>query len=172
MQNNKNNNNTNNNNNNNNNVSNIITLKERFNSIETINEKSKFIINLFKLLYQLTVSPILKYNEVLSIINNLNHNHYIFIYENFEKVPIGIITLLIEQKLIHGGKCVGHIEDLVVDNNYNGKGIASQLINHCIKIAEQKNCYKIILDCKEELIPFYNKNNFKQQGVCMRKELL
>ena len=169
MQNNKNNN-TNNSNNNNNNVSNIITLKERLNSIETINEKSKFIINLFKLLSQLTVSPILKYNEVLSIINNLNHNHYIFIYENFEKVPIGIITLIIEQKLIHGGKCVGHIEDLVVDNNFKGKGIASQLINHCVKIAEENNCYKIILDCKEELIPFYNKNNFKQQGVCMRKE--
>lgn len=102
--------------------------------------------------------------------NNLNHNHYIFIYKNFKKVPIGIITLFIEPKLIHGGKCVGHIEDLVVYNNYKGNGIASQLINHCVKIAEENNCYKILLDCKEELIPFYNKNNFKQQGVCMRKE--
>ena len=63
---------TNNNNNNNNKNSNIITLKERLNSIETINEKSKFIINLFKLLSQLTVSPILKHDEVLFIINNLN----------------------------------------------------------------------------------------------------
>lgn len=159
----------NNKNNNNNNNSNIITLKERLNSIETINEKNKFIINLFKLLSQLTVSPILKYDYVLSILNNLNDNHYIFIYENFEKIPIGIITLLIEQKLIHGGKCVGHIEDLVVHNKYKGKGVASQLISHCVKIAEENNCYKIILDCKEELIPFYNKNNFKQQGVCMRK---
>lgn len=149
---------------------NIINLKERLYLVETINDKSKFIINLFKLLSQLTVSPILKYNDVLSIVNNLNNNHYIFIYENFEKVPIGIITLFIEQKLIHGGKCVGHIEDLVVDNNYLGKGIASELINYCVNIAEENNCYKIILDCKEELIPFYNKNNFKQQGVCMRKE--
>ena len=158
--------------NNNNNNSNIIMLKERLNLIEIINEKSKFIINLFKLLSQLTVSPILKYSDVLSIVNNLNDNHYIFIYENFEKQPIGIITLLIEQKLIHGGKCVGHIEDLVVDNKYKGKGIARELINYCVNIAEENNCYKIILDCKEELIPFYNKNNFKQQGVCMRKALL
>lgn len=155
---------------NNNNNLNIINLKERLNLMQTIHEKSKLIINLFKLLSQLTVSPELKHSEVLSIVNNLNDNHYIFIYENFEKDPIGIITLLIEQKLIHGGKCVGHIEDLVVDNNYKGRGIASQLINHCTKIAEENNCYKIILDCKEELIPFYNKNNFKKQGVCMRKE--
>uniref|UniRef100_A0A6C0LEA9 N-acetyltransferase domain-containing protein n=1 Tax=viral metagenome TaxID=1070528 RepID=A0A6C0LEA9_9ZZZZ len=160
-----------NNNTNKNDDSNIINLKERLNTIETIYDKSKFIINLFKLLSQLTVSPILKYDDVLSIVNNFNDNHYIYFYENFEKVPIGIITLLIEQKLIHGGKCVGHIEDLVVDNNYKGKRIASQLINHCIKIAEEKNCYKIILDCKKELIPFYNKNDFIQQGVCMRKEI-
>ena len=26
---------------------------------------------------------------------------------------------------------MGHIEDLVVDNKYNGKGIAKELINHC-----------------------------------------
>lgn len=152
------------------NNNNIINLKERLHLAETINDKSKFIINLFKLLSQLTISPILKYNEVLLIVNNLNDNHYIFIYENFEKVPIGIITLFIEQKLIHGGKCVGHIEDLVVDHNYIGKRIASELINYCVEIAKNNNCYKIILDCKEELIPFYNKNNFKQQGVCMRKE--
>lgn len=157
---------------NNTNNTNIVTLKEYLNLIEDINDKNIFIINLFNLLSQLTESPILKYEEVLSIVNNLNDNHYIFIYKNYKRVPIGIITLLIEQKLIHGGKCVGHIEDLVVDNNYNGRGIASQLINHCVKLAKENYCYKIILDCKEELIPFYNKNNFKQQGVCMRKALL
>ena len=155
----------------NNKNSNIVSLKQHLNLCKTIDDKKKFIINLFKLLSQLTTSPILKYDEVLSIVNNLNDNHYIFIYKNLENIPIGIITIIIEQKLIHSGQCVGHIEDLVVDNKYNGKGIASQLINHCVQIAKENNCYKIILDCKEELIPFYNKNNFKQQGVCMRIEI-
>ena len=116
---------------------NIITLKESLNLLDNIN-KNKFVINLFKLLSQLTNSPLLKYDDLLSIVNNLNENHYIFIYENVEKEPIGIITLLVEQKLIHGGMCVAHIEDLVVDHNYKGKGIASQLIDHCIKIAQKK----------------------------------
>ena len=86
------------------NNSNIISLKERLNINETIDNKSNFIINLFKLLSQLTVSPILTYNQVFTIVNNLNSNHYIFIYKNIENLPIGIITLIIEQKLIHGGK--------------------------------------------------------------------
>ena len=147
----------------------IITIKEYLNENEkNEKEKNKIIISLFKLLSQLTNSPILNYDNVLSIVNNLNDNHYIYIYKNYEEIPIGIITLIIEQKLIHSGQCVGHIEDLVVDHKYKNKGIASELINHCVKIAKDNNCYKVILDCKEELIPFYNKNNFKQQGVCMR----
>lgn len=148
----------------------IISLKE-FLNLENSTEKNSTVIYLFKLLSQLTTSPILSYDKVLSIVNDLNDNHYIFIYKNYENKPIGIITLIIEQKLIHSSKCVGHIEDLVVDNNYKNKGIASQLINHCLEIAKNKNCYKVILDCKEELIPFYNKNNFKQQGICMRFDL-
>lgn len=147
----------------------IITLKDCLN-VDTNKDKNNVIINLFKLLSQLTVSPILNYDKVLTIVNNLNNNHYIFVYKNLENIPIGIITLIIEQKLIHAGQCVGHIEDLVVDYKYKGQGIASELINHCVQIAKDNNCYKIILDCKEELKSFYNKNDFKQQGVCMRKE--
>lgn len=146
----------------------IITLKDYLNL--DIN-KNISVINLFKLLSQLTDSPVLNYDNILSIVNNLNDNHYIYIYKNLDNIPIGIITLIIEQKLIHSGKCVGHIEDLVVDHKYNGKGIASELINYCVQIAKDNNCYKVILDCKEELIPFYNKNNFKKRGICMRLDI-
>ena len=61
---------------------------------------------------------------------------------------------------------------LVVDKNFSGNGIARELVNHCVKIAESNNCYKIILDCSESLEPFYNKLEFKKQGICMRKALL
>lgn len=125
--------------------------------------------NVFNLLNQLTTAEPIDTNNFIKIVNQLPENHYIYIYLKND-IPIGIITLIIEQKLIHQGKCVGHIEDLVVDKNNNGKGIAKQLINHCIDIAKANNCYKIILDCKESLEPFYNKLEFKKQGICMRKE--
>ena len=133
---------------------------------DLINDKSKLMI-IFDILNQLTDSPLIEYENLIKIINNLNNNHLIFVYL-LDNIPVALITLFIEQKLIHGGKCVGHIEDLVVDNKYTGKGIASKLINHCLEICKNNNCYKTILDCDEKLLQFYENNEFKQQGICMR----
>jgi len=126
--------------------------------------------DIFGILSELTNAPIIPYKNYIKILNNLNENHQIFVYLE-DNVPVGVITLLIEQKLIHNGKCVGHIEDLVVKKEYNGKRIAKKLINHCMGIAESKNCYKIILDCKEELESFYKKCNYNKQGICMRYDI-
>lgn len=123
--------------------------------------------SIFNLLSQLTDSPTIDFKIYKSIIDKLGNNHFIFVYEFNNKV-IGCISLLIEQKLIHGGKCVGHIEDLVVDLPYRKQNFGNELINYCIEICKNKNCYKIILDCKEILEKFYNKNNFVKQGICMK----
>ena len=37
-------------------------------------------------------------------------------------------TLFIEQKVIHGGSRVGHIEEVVTDSSYRGKGIGKALV--------------------------------------------
>lgn len=118
--------------------------------------------HIFSLLQQLTDAPnidIQLYNNIIYDISN-NKNHSIFVYLK-NNIPVGMITLLIEQKLIHHGKCVAHIEDLVVDKNYNRQGIAKELLQHVINIAKNNNCYKIILDCKKDLISFYEKFDFK-----------
>ena len=124
---------------------------------------------LFNLLQQLTDAPLIDKeaydNIILSINNTPNQNIYIYIKDNN---PVGMITLLIEQKLIHEGKCVGHIEDLVVDKKYNGIGIAKELLDFAKSIAKDNNCYKIILDCKREMVKFYEKNEFFEDCVCMR----
>ena len=41
---------------------------------------------------------------------------------------IGTGTIIVEPKLIHGGKSVGHIED-IVHKDYRNKGIATNIIN-------------------------------------------
>ena len=126
--------------------------------------------SIFSLLNQLTSAPLINKENFNTIVNNLSNNHLIFVYELDDKIT-GCVTLLIEQKLIHSGKCVAHIEDLVVDNNYKNKKIGSILINYCVEIANNNNCYKIILDCNENLFEFYKKLNFKKQGICMRLDL-
>ena len=128
---------------------------------------SKDYNEIFSLFNQLTDAPIINKELYTSIINNLSDKHTILVYELNNKI-VGTITLIIEQKLIHGGKCVAHIEDLVVDSNNKNQKIATILLKYCIEEAKKYNCYKVILDCNEDLIEFYKKNNFNYQGVCMR----
>lgn len=82
---------------------------------------------------------------------------------------IGSGTLIVEPKLIHGGKPVGHIEDIVVHPQHRGKGIATQILKQLSQYAETKECYKVILDCKEEVAKVYEKAGFEKHGLQMSK---
>ena len=96
-----------------------------------------------------------------------NPDHIIHVAEDNGKI-VGSTTLLIEQKFIHNGGCVGHIEDVVVSKEFEGRGIGIKLVTSLLEIANTRNCYKTILDCKDELIPFYERIGFKQESKQMR----
>ena len=96
-----------------------------------------------------------------------NPNHIIQIAEIDGKI-VGSTTLLIEQKFIHEGGKVGHIEDVVVSKEFEGRGIGMKLVVSLLEKAKMINCYKTILDCKDELIPFYEKIGFKKESNQMR----
>lgn len=111
---------------------------------------------------------ILTYEKFLDIIYALKNNHFIYFYISKDKI-IGAITILIEQKIIHDGKCVGHIEDLVVHKKYRKMGVGKILLNHVIDKSIQQNCYKCILDCDEKLEKFYLNSGFINKGLYMGK---
>jgi len=96
-----------------------------------------------------------------------NPDHIIHVAEINGKI-VGSTTLLIEQKFIHDGGKVGHIEDVVVSKEYEGRGIGIKLVTSLLQVANTKNCYKTILDCKDELVPFYERIGFKQESNQMR----
>ena len=96
-----------------------------------------------------------------------NPDYIIYVAINDGKV-IGSTTLLIEQKFIHDGGKVGHIEDVVVRKEYQGRGVGKKIVNALLKYAEKKGCYKTILDCTEDLIPFYENLGFKRHSNSMR----
>ena len=96
-----------------------------------------------------------------------NPDYIIEVVEENGKI-IGSATLFIEQKFIHHGGRVGHIEDVVVSKEYEGKGIGIKLVTSLLEKAKAMNCYKTILDCNDELIPFYERIGFKQESNQMR----
>ena len=107
-----------------------------------------------------------KANEILKKIKQ-NPDHIIYVAIDNKKI-VGSTTLLIEQKFIHDGGLVGHIEDVVVRKDYEGKGIGIKLVMSMLERAKEKNCYKTILDCKDDVKQFYEKIGFKCESNGMR----
>jgi len=104
--------------------------------------------------------------EILKKIK-LNPNHIIHVAIDDKKI-VGSTTLLVEQKFIHDGGLVGHIEDVVVRKDYEGKGIGIKLVTSMLEYAKEKNCYKTILDCKDDVKQFYERIGFKHESNVMR----
>lgn len=94
-------------------------------------------------------------------------NHIIFVAEKDGEV-IGSTTLLLEQKFIHNGGKVGHIEDVVVSKRYQGCGIGEKIVRFALRYAKAKGCYKTILDCDVNVRRFYEKIGFEKHSVGMR----
>jgi len=96
-----------------------------------------------------------------------NQNHVVMVADSDGQI-VGSITLLIEPKFIHQGGLVGHIEDVVVRSELQGKGIGEQLVNAALEYAKNHGCYKTILDCDDDVKPFYEKIGFKRNSNAMR----
>ena len=100
-----------------------------------------------------------KAKEIFEKISS-NSNHFIYVAILDGRV-VGSTSMLIEPKFIHNGRNVAHIEDVVVSKDYQGKGIGEMLMRTLLDLAKDNNCYKTILDCTDEVKPFYEKIGFK-----------
>ena len=135
--------------------------------IRTI-EKQDYMKQYLQLLEQdFTIRPtIISHSKFINYVNNLHNRHQVFVIENNNKnatVIIGSVTIFIETKLIHNFGKVAHVEDVIVDNTYRGKGLGKMLVQKCIDYAQIHDCYKIILNCSDENIPFYEKCGFSKK---------
>ncbi|CAO0800761.1 unnamed protein product [Mucor circinelloides] len=97
-----------------------------------------------------------------------NHEyHTITITEDAKDQVVAVGTILVERKFVHKNGLVGHIEDIAVNSNQQGKKLGLRIIQALKFIGAQRGCYKVILDCSEKNVPFYEKCGFKQKEVEM-----
>lgn len=98
----------------------------------------------------------------------LNSNITILVaYDESINKVIGAGTVWVEPKLIHSCSNVAHIEDVIIDINYRSQNIGKKIIDSLVNIAKVSNCYKVILDCSEKNIEFYEKCGFTNNNVQM-----
>ena len=76
---------------------------------------------------------------------------------------VGAATLLVEHKFINQGGRAGHIEDVAVAADQQGRGIGQALIRYLLKRAAEAGCYKTILDCADDVVPFYERLGFRRR---------
>jgi glucosamine-phosphate N-acetyltransferase len=83
---------------------------------------------------------------------------------------IGTTSLLVEPKFIFGGGRVGHIEDVAIRAGYQRKGIGFKLVRQATEQAVLMGCVRIVLDCSDENVSFYEKVGFTYHGNTMKIE--
>ncbi|KAJ3763928.1 acyl-CoA N-acyltransferase [Lentinula raphanica] len=82
---------------------------------------------------------------------------------------VGVGSVFIERKFLRGLGSVGHIEDIAVDKDQQGKKLGLRIIQALTYISENCGCYKTILNCNDSNIPFYEKCGFKKKENEMAK---
>jgi len=92
--------------------------------------------------------------------------YYLLVIEDQGRI-VGTGALLVERKFIHNLGLVGHIEDIAVAKDQQGKKLGLKLIQALDFVAEKVGCYKCILDCSEANEGFYVKCGYKRAGLEM-----
>ena len=91
-------------------------------------------------------------------------NYHILIGEVDAKI-VSSVTLVVIPNLPHDLRPYALIENVVTHENHRNKGYASELIKYACKIAENNNCYKIMLmtgSKEENTLRFYEKCGFNK----------
>ncbi|TVY75576.1 Glucosamine 6-phosphate N-acetyltransferase [Lachnellula suecica] len=90
----------------------------------------------------------------------------VIVDEKNDKI-VGTGTFFYELKFLNNLGKQGHIEDIAVAKDYQGKGFGTILVHAVDSLGAQLGCYKTILDCSEAKRGFYLKCGYEGRGLEM-----
>uniref|UniRef100_A0A915LNR6 Glucosamine 6-phosphate N-acetyltransferase n=1 Tax=Meloidogyne javanica TaxID=6303 RepID=A0A915LNR6_MELJA len=77
---------------------------------------------------------------------------------------VATAALVCELKFVHNCGMRGRVEDVVVDSSERGKRFGQILNEYIVQFAHHMGVYKLSLECKDHLIPFYQKFGYRHDG--------
>lgn len=101
-----------------------------------------------------------KWNKIIN-----DKDHHIVVAEEDGKIVSSCVCVIIPN-LTHGQRPYAFIENVITDENYRGKGLATQCLNYAKEIAIHNNCYKMMLltgSKKESTLNFYRKAGYNSE---------
>jgi ribosomal protein S18 acetylase RimI-like enzyme len=81
--------------------------------------------------------------------------HYLVVVDG-EKM-LGVASIVTINKILRSGSRMGLIEDVAVASEARGLGLGKLLIESLLALGEELGCYKVVLNCSDANIAFYEK---------------
>ena len=135
--------------------------------IKEISDEENYFNDYFDLMYDFSnYKKDVSYEYFKNYIKQKDKIKIIIIHNNENKI-IGAGSIFKLEKL-HNNP-IGQIEDVIINDKYRGCGLGKKIIKELVKIGiEDFKCYKVILNCLDKNIGFYEKSNFEICGVEMK----
>ena len=81
---------------------------------------------------------------------------------------VGTGTLYVLRKFLYGGSTAAQIEDVAVATDRQRSGAGRAVIEYLLARAQAVGCYKTVLFCEDEVLPFYRRLGFRHTTNGMR----
>ncbi len=92
-------------------------------------------------------------------------NHHIIVAEENEKIVSSCVCVIIPN-LTHDRRPYAFIENVITDENFRKRGLATQCLDYAKEIAIKENCYKIMLltgSKEKSTLDFYRKAGYNSE---------
>lgn len=108
-----------------------------------------------------------KTNELLQIWDDVlqDKNHHVIVAEENGEIISSCVCIIIPN-LTHSQQPYAFIENVITDEKFRKRGLATQCLNYAKEIALKENCYKIMLltgSKKESTLNFYRKAGYNSE---------
>ena len=91
-------------------------------------------------------------------------NHHIIVAEEDGKIVSSCVCVIIPN-LTHSQRPYAFIENVITDENYRKRGLATDCLNYAKEIAQKENSYKLMLltgSKKESTLKFYEQAGYNR----------
>jgi GNAT superfamily N-acetyltransferase len=96
-----------------------------------------------------------------------------FLVAEIEGSPVGFINFAVRQTILHGSPSA-LIDELVVTEEYQGKGVGKQLVLAAIEKCKQLGCCEVEVSTEKRNVrarKFYKKCGFNERGMLFEVDL-